>query len=257
MLSYSWQMPRASKGGGATASGGSFFFDFTTASIEDPLSMGGVFSTATNGVGGNAPVADKANMRVALASDGTTKIAQHAAAAVDPLGSTPYADSFAFLPSVSVSGNIRVTAKLYRDAGYTPADNHELEIILGCRSTSANSNKDSRWIECLYTVQGGGGCDIVSLDGLATAFTPLSGSQGSAPAIVDGSLFKGELDRAAGRVRWWVDTTGTGASYTLYFDKTDALISSLGSGAGVAAFRRPGDTASNGAGFRNVLIEAF
>jgi hypothetical protein len=236
---------------------GAGFFDFTASSIQDPLSLGGQFSTATNGVGGNAPVADKADLRIALASDGSTKIAQHSSTPVDPLGSTPYADSFAFLPNVSASGNIRVTARLYRNPAYTPTDNHELEIILGCKSTTANSNKDSRWIECLYTVQGGGGCDIVSLDGLASSFTLLGGSVAAAPAIVDGSLFKGELDRAAGRVRWWVDTTGTGTSYTLHFDKTDALIASLGSGGGIAAFMRPGDTNPAGCGFRSVLIEAF
>jgi hypothetical protein len=235
----------------------SFFTDFTVATIEDPLSAGGRFSNATTGVGGNFPVADKANLRVALASDGTTKIAQHSSTPVDPLGSTPYADSFAFYPGVSVSGNIRVIARLYRNPSYTPADNHELEIILGCKSTAANGNKDSRWIECLYTVQGGGGCDIVSLDGIADNFTQLGGSVTAAPSMTDGALFKAELDRAAGRVRWWVDPSGTGSSYTLHFDKTDPLITGLGSGAGGAAFMRPGDTNPGGAGFRSIFAEAF
>ncbi|MCW5661972.1 MAG: hypothetical protein KIT60_30075 [Burkholderiaceae bacterium] len=176
---------------------------------------------------------------MARASGTTTLIAQHAAAPV-----IDYNDSFAFVPGIS-SGNMRVTAVVYRASGYSPSANHEIEIILGCRTTAGGNH---RWIECLWSAQGA--ADIVDLDGGPSGFTVIGVNTGQVAGPRDGDVWVAELHRAANTVRWWVNGT-------LACTAVHPLISNLGDGAGIAAFMRPGDTDPGALGFRSVRCEAI
>lgn len=207
--------------------------------MQDPLSLGGVWSNNSQGAGGNVAPQTQASMRIGRASDGVTIIAQHAAAPV-----INYEDSFAFVPGIS-TGNQRITATVYRAAGYNPVANHEIELILGCASASGSR----RWIECLWSAAGA--MEIASLDGPQNGFTMLGGITGAvARGPRDGDVWVAELFRASNRVRWMVN--GVVACET-----THPLISNLGNGCGIAAFRRAGDTDSSALGFRNFRCEAF
>ena len=194
-------------------------------------------------------------MRVALASDGVTRIAQHAANAII-LGK--YDDSFAFVPGVSERGNIRVTATIYRDPSYQPENNHEIEIILGCKVPGA---KNSKWVECLYNMYGGGSSDILILDGAAPNFTNIGGATGLAPPPTDGDVWVAELDRSTDphRVRWWIN--GVLACDSRDGSSTKSLITNLGSGAGIASYRvdlgGSPPTRSNAIGFKSFRCETF
>lgn len=202
--------------------------------------MGGVWSNNSQGVGGNIAPLNLASMRVARAADGVTNIAQHASAPV-----LNYEDSFAFVPGIS-SGNQRITATVYRSPTYNPTANHEIELILGCATTSGGNH---RWIECLWSAAGG--IDIINLDGGPGSFTVLSGITGAvARGPRDGDVWVAELYRSSNRVRWMVNGV-------VACDVTHPLISNLGNGCGIAAFRRAGDTDSSALGFRNFRCEAF
>jgi hypothetical protein len=213
--------------------------DFTTATIEDPMSMGGQWSNNTQGVGGNVAPGNLASMRVALSRDGATRIVQHAAAPVV----NAYNDSFAFLPNIGI-GNLRATGVVYRDPTYQPQTNHEIEIILGCRTASGTH----RWMECLWSAQGA--TDIASLDGGPGSYTILGSSVFAIGPPEDGDEWTAELLRSTNTVRWSVNGT-------LVCTATHPLISNLGTGAGIAAFMREGDTHPGGLGFRSFRCEAF
>ncbi len=159
-----------------------YFVDFTTQTIQDPLSLGGVWSNNTQGAGGNVAPGNLASMRIALASDGSTTIAQHAAAPVV----NAYGDSFAFVPNMS-SGNLRVTAVVYRNPSYNPSTNHEIEIILAAEAPAALH----RWIECLWNSQGG--TDIASLDGGPGSYTIIGNSVFAIGPPEDGDIWVVEL----------------------------------------------------------------
>jgi hypothetical protein len=240
--------PFASRVVGASTGGDALFddgfelrnaFDFTSAAIEDPLSMGGAWSNNTQGVGGNIAPGNLASMRVALARDGTTRVAQHAAAPIV----NNYNDSFAFVPNIG-TGNLRATAVVYRDPTYVPQTNHELEIILGCRTASGTH----RWMECLWSAQGA--TDIASLDGGPGSYTILGNSVFSIGPPEDGDVWVAELLRSTNTVHWSVNGT-------LVCTATHPLITNLGTGAGIAAFMRQGDTQPGGLGFRSFRCEAF
>lgn len=213
--------------------------DFTNTAIQDPLSLGGVWSNNTQGSGGNVAPGNLASMRIALASNGSTPIAQHAAAPIV----NDYNDSFAFVPNVS-SGNIRVTAVVYRNPAYNPSTNHEIEILLGCRSASGTH----RWIECLWNALGG--TDIASLDGGPGSYTIIGNSVFAIGPPEDGDVWVAELLRSTNTVRWYVNGT-------LVCTATHAAISNLGDGAGIGGFMRQGDTHPGGLGFRSFRCEAF
>lgn len=216
-----------------------YFVDFATAATQDPLSLGGIWSNNTQGAGGNVAPGNLASMRIALASNGATPIAQHAAAPVV----NAYNDSFAFVPNVS-SGNIRVTAVVYRNPSYNPSTNHEIEIILGCRSASGTH----RWIECLWSAQGA--TDIASLDGGPGSYTIIGNSVFAIGPPEDGDIWVAELLRSTNTARWYVNGT-------LVCTSTHAAITNLGNGAGIAGFMRQGDTHPGGLGFRSFRCEAF
>lgn len=222
---------------------GSHFVDFTALAAQDPLSVGGVWSNNTQGAGDNVPPGNMLSMRVAPSSDGAVMIAQHALVPV-----TDYNDAFAFVPNISSAGNMRVTAVVYRAPGYNPSANHELEIILGCRTTSGGNH---RWIECLWSVHGA--ADIANLDGGPGSFTILGETVFDVGPPKDGDVWVAELHRATHTVRWYVN----GA---LVCRATNPLISNLGSGAGIAAFRRgpPFGTSDSAAlGFRSFRADVF
>lgn len=215
------------------------FIDFTTATLEDPLSMGGQWTNNTQGTGGNGPPGDLASMRVALARDGVTRIAQHALAPVVD----QYNDSFAYLPGIG-TGNLRATAVVYRDPTYNPSTNHEIELILGCRSAIGTH----RWIECLWSAQGA--TDIASLDGSQSDFTIIGNSVFAIGPPEDGDVWVAEVVPATNTARWFVNGT-------LVCTATHAVITNLGTGVGIAAFMRQGDTHPGGMGFRSLQCEVF
>ena len=221
---------------------GTFVINFANWRPEDPLSAGGRFSNNSEGVGGNVAPGNLNSMRVAPSSDGSVLIAQHA---LQPV--TDYDDSFAFVPGIS-AGNMRVTAVIYRARGYEPVANHELEIILGCRTTSGGNH---RWMECLWSAKGA--TDIASLDGGPGSFTILGESVFDVGPPKDGDVWVAELHRASNLVCWYVNGR-------LVSRATDPLISNLGNGAGIAAFRRGpqfGTSDSAALGFRSFRAEPF
>ena len=158
-----------------TDSLGRYVINFAKMQMEDPLSVGSLWSNNTQGVGGNVAPLNLTSMRVAMASDGVTHIA------IENHGGINYDDSFGFIPGWT--SNQFLEAVIYKEAGYNPnasGSNHELEIILGCRTSSGNH----RWNEFLFN--SGGGVDIVSLDGGPSDFNSIGNSTGAARIPADG-----------------------------------------------------------------------
>ena len=124
--------------------------------------MSGRWSNNTQGVGGNVAPLILTNMKVGLASNGNTRIAY------PTHDGSGYADSFAFVPGFGA--NQFCEAVIYKQAGYNPnatGSNHEVELLLGCRSASGYRI----WNEFLLNASGG--VEIVYLDGGASAFTSI------------------------------------------------------------------------------------
>jgi len=217
---------------GPTPAPGSYAINFAIARIEDPLSAGGVFSNNTQGVGGNGAPGNLSNMRVALGADGVTRIAMGT-----PNAQVEYEDAFAFKPGVG--RNMRLTAVLYRAPGYAPAANHEVELLLGCKSADGSR----RWIECLLNVHGG--ADILSLDGGPSDFRSLGGGTSLIDPPQDGQVMMAEL--VDNTVSWYLNGL-LAATYT------GPEISELGDGAGIAVFYREGADPA-GFGFRSLRVE--
>jgi hypothetical protein len=171
-------------------------------------------------------------MRVALASDGATRIA------MENHGGVSYDDSFAFVPGFGP--NQYCEAVLYKALGYNPnasGSNHELEIILGCRTSSGYH----RWNE--FLLNSGGGVDIVSLDGGPGGFTVIGVPTGNARVPVDGDVFR---------------ATKVGSVLSMYLNSVlvcsyNGPLVANGSGIGIAGFIRPGAT-HNKFGFRRVVM---
>ena len=193
-----------------------------------------MWTNNTQGTGGNVPPQNMTSMRVALASDGATRIAMATHEGIS------YDDSFAFVPGFGA--NQWCEAVLYKEAGYNAnaaGANHEVEIILGCR-TSAGYH---RWNE--FLLNSGGGIDIASLDGGPGSYTIIGSSTGAYMGRVpaDGDVFR---------------ATKIGNSLYMYMNGilvctyTGPLIAN-GSGIGIAGFIRPGAT-HNKFGFRRVSM---
>ncbi len=230
--------------------------DFTALSAQDPLSASGLFSNNTQGVGGNVAPTTGTSMRLAAMTGTSTVICCGSVAA-----QVDFEDSFAFVPisNLAAGSNVRVRAEVAVASGYNPSDNHELEIIIGCK-TSASYH---RWIECLWSK--GGAHDCLSLDGdfINGTFTSLTNDGGGefSGGHADHDIFIAEYYPSAGRVRWGRIRTGVNSGNPLWsFDVTDPLINgTLGNGFGLAAFRRfiAPDSVSASLGFYNLLIQAF
>lgn len=221
---------------GRSADGGRYSIDFTTATVENPLSAGGVWTNNTQGTGGNAPPGNLTSMRVGLASDGQTLIAFGTHGGID------YDDSFAFVPGFT--GDQFIEAVIYKEPGYNPnasGSNHELELLLGCSSDAGVRT----WNEFLFN--SGGGVDILYLSGGPSDFTGIANVNASAaPIPADGDV---------------VRATRVGNVLSLYingvlvagYDGSNPARVAHGSGIGIAAFVRPGATL-NKYGFRRVTM---
>jgi len=219
--------------GKLTDSAGHYNVDFSKLQIEDPLSEGGLWSNNTQGVAGNAAPLNLTSMRVATASDGITSIAMENHGGID------YDDSFAFIPGWGA--NQFLEAVIYKAAGYNPnasGSNHELEIILGCRTSSGYH----RWNE--FQFNSGGGVDIVSLDGGQSAFTSIGVSTGAARIPVDGDVFR------ATKIGNVLNFYQNGVLICTY---TGSLVAD-GTGIGIAGFVRPNGSVHNKYGFRRLTM---
>jgi hypothetical protein len=214
---------------------GTYALDFSTATIENPLSAGGVWTNNTQGTGGNIAPGNMTSMRVDVASDGVTRIA------FDTHGGVAYDDSFAFVPGFS--GDQYVEAVIYKEPGYNAnaaGANHELELILGCSSAAGSRI----WNEFLFN--SGGGVDIVYLDGGPSDFTSIGNVGGASVIPKDGDV---------------VRATKVGNALSLYvngvlvtgYDGADSAKVARGSGIGIAGFIRPGAT-HNKYGFRRIVM---
>lgn len=216
-----------------TDSAGRYDIDFAKMQIEDPLSVGGLWSNNTQGVGGNAPPLNLTSMRVALASDGKTPIA------MENHGGIEYDDSFAFIPGWGA--NQFLEAVIYKAAGYNPnasGSNHELEILLGCRTSSGYH----RWNEFLFN--SGGGVDIVSLDGGQSDFTSIGVATGAARIPADGDVYR------ATKIGNALSFYQNGVLICTY---TGTLVAN-GSGIGIGGFVRPDGSVHNKYGFRRLTM---
>lgn len=186
----------------------------------------------------------QSSMRVIAAASGGGNMAGGDANGQD--APWDYLDSFAFVPGFS--GNQRITATMYVDAGYAPTANHELELLLGC-SSSAGSR---RWISCTWDR---GGVRIMALmNGPANGYTILAPSD-SGPSgllLANGDVWVAELYRST-------NTVITYRNGVQILRLTSGSISGLGSGMGIGSFRRTlaGGSAANRYGFRSFRAESF
>ena len=201
--------------------------------IENPLSAGGVWTNNTQGTGGNTPPLNMTSMRVGLASDGVTPIAFPTHPGIN------YDDSFAFVPGFGP--NQWCEGVIYIEPNYNPTTspiNHEVEIILGCRTSTGYH----RWNECM--INWGGGPSMASLDGGPGAYTLIGGATiGTAILPRDGDVLR---------------ATKMGNTLNMYLNGllihtyTGPLVAD-GSGIGIAGFVRPG-AQHNKFGFRRVSM---
>jgi hypothetical protein len=229
-------------------------FDFTVMSPQDPLSAGGVLTNNTQGTGGNVAMNAQSSMRVIAAASGGGNIA-----AGDSLGQSDpfdYLDSFAFAPGHS--GNIRVTAVMYADSGYTPPG-HELELLLGCSSAAGTRT----WISCTWDR---GGVRIMALmNGGPSGYTILSPNDAGAGGLLlaTGDVWVAELYRTSNivitkRNGAEILNSSIGGSAAA---NAAAIAVATGNGGGIGCFRRtlaPSDgTAANRYGFQSMQVETF
>lgn len=239
--------------------------DFTALTAnESPISRAGVWTNASTGTGDNAALSPNNSMQIRLSANGTTRICCETGA------TNNYDDSLSVVPGFP--GNQRITATIYRQAGYTPpTTNHELAMELGVIAYAVN-NKRSVHVGFNYAgdyfVAGFNG-DLVSWDAPPTGtlsspwYTAATGA-GSAP--VDGDIMIAELDRTAKTVKVWQKRAGVSTLViSLQWNNTaqvnaasQAVLNALGNSAGLGALRRIGGDAVEGAfGWRSVLIEGF
>jgi hypothetical protein len=100
---------------------------------------------------------------------------------------TAYQDGYA-LKSGSWPDDQEVVATVYKASGYSPADNHEIEILLrGSETTTTRT-----WYECLWDIQGN--MSFVYLTGPANGFTDM-GNDFYAGALVpqDGMVARAKV----------------------------------------------------------------
>lgn len=230
------------------------FFDYTVMTPQDPLSAGGVLTNNTQGTGGNVAMNAQSSMRVIAAASGGINIAAgDATGQSDPFD---YLDSFAFAPGHS--GNIRVTAVMYADSGYTPPG-HELELLLGCSSSAGNRT----WISCTWDRAG---IRIMALmNGPANGYSILSPNDAGAGGLLlsTGDVWVAEIYRTSNIVITYrngdvILNSSVGGSAAA---NAAAIAVATGNGGGVGCFRRTtgpsSGTAANRYGFQSMLVESF
>lgn len=239
---------------------GAYEIDFTTTPEQNPLSAGGIWTNNTQGTGGNVAMNAQSSMRVIAAASGDINMCGGDANGQD--APWDYLDSFGFVPGFA--GNQRITADVYVDPGYTPAANHELELLLGCSSAAGSR----RWISCTWNRDG---ARIMALmDGPANGYTILSPNDAGAipPAagsiLADGDEWVAELYRVGEEEPYVitylngvvVHNSSVGPSAAA---NAAAIAQAIGSGMGIGSFRRTnaGGSAANRYGFRRVRCEGF
>lgn len=229
------------------------------AADEYPLSQGGIWTNNTQGTGGNAAMNTQESMQVRLSADTTVRICCEKGVVVN------YEDSFAFVPGFA--GNQRVQSTIYRQSGYSPSSNHEMEQFLGA-VVYGNNNK--RAVEVL--VSRAGSWVLVVHNGAmsGSTFTVLSSSTvtGAYPPE-DGDLVRSELDRTNKTIKTWSKRGGDAwvlrcsTQWATTHDEIDATVqgylNNLGDGAGLAGLRRadgPNDAIEGAFGWRDILISS-
>lgn len=222
--------------------------NFTTMSVENPLSAGGNWTNNTQGTGGNTAMNAQSSMRVIAAASGGINVAGG-----DSNGQSPpfdFLDSFAFLPGYS--GNQRISATIYVDSGYNPTDNHELELLLGCFSSSGSRT----WISCTW--DRAGNRLMARMTGPANGFTLMNPTDSGALTgpLSDGDVWKAELYRSSNLIITYKNNVEILRSIA---GESALVASASGSGVGIGSYRRTDtpDSAANRYGFRSVVIESF
>lgn len=239
---------------------GDYFLDFTTyGSNESPMSVGGLFTNASTGTGGNAALAPNQSMQIRLSADSTTRICCETGATND------YDDSLVGLPGYA--GDQRLEATVYRQSGYTPTvTNHELLMGLGLVVYGYADKRNLHFgfnYAGGYFVAGFNG-DLVSWDAPSTGnmsspwYSAATGF-GSAPA--DGDVMRVELNRAAKTAKMWQNATQVidlQWNDTTHVNSTaQAVLNALGDGMYLGALRRIGGDATEGAfGWSDALFSS-
>ena len=247
---------------GWLSNGSSATIDFNRAT-EDPLSIGGTWTNNTQATGSNTVYGEQSSMRIIAAASGGINIASgDATGQTAPPAAADYMDSFAFLPGFS--GNQRITATVYVDSGYLPTlDTHELELILGCATSSGSGgNGEHKWIECGWSRTGDrfiatfGSGTSGSYPGSPNDFlilSPTDSGYGFATPFVNGDVWRADFNRSTSTVTTYLNGN-------LVFTIIDATnFAGMGDGVGIAMFRRTAnaETASNRYGVKNVTITSF
>jgi hypothetical protein len=250
---------------GFPAPGSSSSFDFTVASTQDPLSMGGLFTNNTQATGSNTVFGDQSSMRIIAAASGGINIATgDSTGQSSPPAATDYMDSFAFVPGFS--GNQRVTATIYVDTGYAPpagVDSHEIGLLVGCMTSSAGGGIH-RWLQFNWSQDAanrfmasfGTGANG-DYPGAYNDYAILSPTDSGALSrrLQDGDVMRLDYNRTTGTIISYLNST----QIMTLTDLSGFNALNLGDGAGITMFRRTanGQTASNRLGFKNLLVESF
>lgn len=218
----------------APAPTGAYSLNFTALGAnEAPLSQGGIWTNNTQGTGGNAAMTTQTSMQVRLSADGSTRICCE-----DDGPHVNYEDSFAVVPGFA--GSQRVTAVVYKESGYSPSENHEMEVFLGAVVYGSNNK---RAVEIL--VSAAGAWALVLHDGAMSGatFTVINSAEVSNGVPADGDVVVAEFDRSAKTIKAWSNgTLRISTQWATTHDEIDASVQSklnaLGDGAGLAGLRR-------------------
>lgn len=245
-------MPAIRPGRGTSTVGGAGTTNFTTLPQQAPLSNGGIWTNDTQGTGGNVAMNAQSSMQILAAASGGLNMAGGDDTGQDvPPASSDYRDSFAFVPNVGLA-NLRITAVMYVLAGYAPAANHEIELLLGCSSTAGNRT----WISCTWDRSGIRAMAL--MNGPANGYTILSPVDSGVPAqnLADGDEWVAELNRTTNVVVTYLNEVEYLRSQA---GDAASIAVATGSGLGIGSFRRTiaGGSAANAYGFRSIKVEAY
>jgi hypothetical protein len=231
--------------------------DFSAMAAQNPLSGGGVWTNNTQGTGGNVAMNAQSSMQVLECADGGFNIAGGDDLGQDePPAPASYMDSFAFKPGIG-SGNLRITAVMYVQAGYFPAANHEIELLLGCESSAGNRT----WISCTWDRAGIRAMAL--MNGPPNGYSILNPNDAGpgGQVLLDLDEWKVELYRASATVVTYRNgveylNSSIGGSAAA---NAAAIAVATGTGLGIGSFRRTilGGSAANAYGYRSVRCEAF
>jgi len=98
---------------------------------------------------------------------------------------TQFDDNLAHLSGFAA--NQYIEGVVHRAGGYSPADPHEIELLLRCLATAS----DTRGYEILLNSDGGS--DIVRWNGPRGDFTVLSWTGSGAGGVANGDVFRAEI----------------------------------------------------------------